>query len=311
MSAPNGRHVTRRPDLFIVGAGTAGTTALYEYLLGHPQVYMSPIKEPDYFCPDVVPDSDFSYGTKLDKYLALFTPTGRHRRVGEASTSYLRSSQAPALIREFEPEARIVIMLRNPIDRMHSMHSQRVALGLEPIGDLEAALDSEAAGFPYLERARVADHVSRWLDTFGTDRVHVIIFDDFAADTEAVFRKVLEFLEVDPNLGPRSFEPRNTSYRQRAAARTLFTSRAAQWAAHGVLPRLIGDNATQRLSRSVRHSRICRRPNRVAPMRAGLRRRLAHELSADDGRLSTLLQRDLRALWFGRPALGAKSAREE
>ena len=85
------------PDFLIIGAPKAGTTALHAALATHPVLYMSPVKEPEFFCPDNMDGGKLRYPEDMDRYLALFTPSQRHRRVGEASTSYMRSEAAPRL----------------------------------------------------------------------------------------------------------------------------------------------------------------------------------------------------------------------
>ena len=115
-------HVSRRPDTFIVGAPKAGTTSLYAYLEGHPDVFMSPVKEPGYFAPDVIGGSRKTvYGEDADRYLALFADARNEKRVSEASTRYLVSPRAPSLISDFQPAPRIIVMLRNPIDVIESV----------------------------------------------------------------------------------------------------------------------------------------------------------------------------------------------
>src|SRR5215204_2818898 len=110
-----------RPDFFIVGAFKSGTTALYEYLRSHPQVFMPFLKEPHFFGDDLTRH----YGRmSLSEYLALFRDAQPGQRVGEASTWYLYSTTVPGQIAEFSPQAQIIILLRNPVDVMYAQHSQ-------------------------------------------------------------------------------------------------------------------------------------------------------------------------------------------
>jgi len=311
--------IPRRPDLFIVGAPKAGTTSLYEYLKGHPQVYMSPVKEPFYFAPDVVvgPRTRFRHDRDEDGYLALFAEARDETRLGEASTNYLASRVAPSLIRQFQPAARIVAMLRNPVEMIHALHNERVSHGVEPITDFAAALAADAdriegrrlpdgttsLGAVYVDTGRYGEQLARWIEEFGRDRVHVMIFDDFVADTAGSFRRLLEFLEVDPEYRPDSFAVHNPSHRLRGGPiRAVVESRIARWGVRRLLPRLVGHSTTVRLTRSFRHSRLNRRQVARSSVPSRLRRQLEEELAADIVRLSDLLSRDLSALWFGRPA---------
>lgn len=320
-----GAELIRRPDLFIIGAPKSGTSSLYEYLRDHPQVFMSPVKEPAYFSPDVPsPRNRYPHGD-LESYLSLFAGAKDEKRVGEASTYYLYSRLAPELIREFQPGARIVAILRNPVDMAYAMHGHRLEHGAETIDDFAAALAADMrddAGGPerkkvieragtYLDRARYAEQLARWLTVFPREQCHVIIFDDFTADTPAAFRRLLEFLDVDPGFRPASFEARNASHRLRGGIVTTFMrSRLAGYLRHGLLPQVIGRDGSARLGRQVKHSRLVRSTGRRAPLDPGLRKQLEEELASDVARLGEMLGRDLLSEWFGRTSATSESPAE-
>jgi hypothetical protein len=307
--------VTRRPDFFIIGAAKSGTVSLYEYLSGHPDVYMSPRKEPGYFSPDKsAPSKRYEYGRDEARYLSLFDDARSARRAGEASTAYIVSRRAPGLIREFDPGARIIAMLRNPVDMMHSLHGQRVSMRIEEIEDFEEAMraeEREDSGTPdqgsadtYRGRARFGEQLTRWYDAFPADQIHVIVFEEFFAHPANGFRAVLEFLGVDAGYQPGSFAVHNASHRRRRGViGALSTSRAAHWAAHTLLPRLLGERGTARFVYRFRMSRLDKQPAPRRPMPPELRRQLEDELQPDVARLSALLGRDLGSFWFGRPAI--------
>lgn len=302
------------PNLFIIGAAKAGTTSLYEYLRGHPEVYMSPVKEPAYFSPDMPPPRvKFEHGRDEARYLELFAaaPSGA-RRIGEASTSYLPSRRAPELIAGMTPQPWIVAMLRNPIDTMHSLHGHRLSAGTETIADFAAALDADLAedrggperraeverGGSYRDRTRYADQLPRWLEAFG-DRVKVIIFEEFFAQPRPAFAELLRFLEVDDAYQPPAFAVHNPRHeRRRGPIRRLLKNPLATWVARTLLPRLLGVERTARLSRRFRHSAVNRREIERAPIDAELRARLQRELTPDVERLGELLGRDLKSTWW-------------
>jgi hypothetical protein len=204
------RPAPRIPDFFIAGAPRTGTTALFEHLRRHPQIFVPRRKETMFFGADILNDRRMS----LDEYVALFADAGDVVRVGEVSTTYLFSRTAASEIREFNPEARIIIPLRDPITVMQAVHSLLVWTGFEPIHNFAAALEAqerERTGqdpptrrqLPYYrDMVDFADHVDRYFDTFGRERVHVVVFDDWVADTPRVYRQTLEFLEVDPSFVP-------------------------------------------------------------------------------------------------------------
>ena len=210
---------TNTPNLFIVGAPRSGTTALYRFLDQHPDIYMSHPKEPTYFCSDIHRESDefhgerkyFSYRTEED-YLRIFEGARGEKIVGEASTPYLYSRVAAKKIHGFNPQAKIIIMLRNPVDLLYSLHSRLVRHGVEPIWKFEDALDAEdrrkagkvprsiiyPSSLAYRKRVRFREQVARYYQHFPKGQVKIIVAESFRADNAGVYRNVLEFLGVDP-----------------------------------------------------------------------------------------------------------------
>ena len=320
--------MTRTPDLFIVGAPKSGTTSLYEYLKGHPDVFMSVVKEPCYFARDLALDDSGNflvYGRDEKLYYDLFRDAGDAKRAGEGSTRYLYSQDAPALIREAQPNAFIIAMLRNPVDMIQSLHAHKLAAGTEDEPDFERALALESerhAGravprhsnpklATYRDRAMFAIQLERWFDTLGRDRVHVGVLEDMIRDPAAEFRDVLEFLQIDPTWQPDSFAAYNTAHGARSVfVRRLLNGRVPQWVVWRALPRVIGDTNTRALVRDFRHSWFHRRPIAKSPIRPELRRRLEDEFMPDVTRLSQMLERDMGELWFKRPVLATPRSKQ-
>lgn len=312
--------MTRTPNLFIVGAPKSGTTSLYEYLRGHPQVFMAVVKEPCYYAADLAFDHSGNflvYERDAKLYDELFADAGDAKVIGEASTRYLYSHDAPGLIHQASPDAHIVAMLRNPVDMIHSLHAHKLAAGTEDIADFEQALDAEAdreqgRRLPahsnpklstYRDRALFGEQLPRWFDEFGRDRVKVIIFEDMVRGPETEFRALLEFLGIDPTYMPTPFTAHNTAHGARSMLiRRLLNGRFPQWLVWGMLPRVIGDTRTRGLVRRFRHSWFHRKPITRGKLSAELRRRLEDDFAPDVARLSALLGRDMSQLWFGRPS---------
>ncbi len=321
--------MTRVPNLFIVGAPKSGTTSLYEYLKGHPEVFMSVVKEPCYFARDLAKDdlgNFLVYGRDKKLYFDLFKDAGDALRLGEGSTRYLYSKEAPALIREASPDARIVAMLRNPVDMIHSLHAHKLAAATEDIDEFEQALAAEedrhagrrlpAHSNPllatYRDRARFGEQLPRWFDAFGRSGVHVIIFEDMVRQPEVEFRRLLEFLGVEGTYKPESFAAYNTAHGARSMfIRRLLNGRIPQWMVWGLLPKVIGDTRTRGLVRRFRHSWFHRRPIQKGAPAPELRHRLEDEFAPDVARLSELLGRDLGQLWFRHPAAAATASATE
>jgi hypothetical protein len=291
-----------RPDFFIVGAPKCGTTALYEYLRVHPQVFMPFHKEPLFFGQDLHP----RYGRMSEAdYLALFAAARPGQRVGEASAWYLYSRTAAAEINAFAPGAAIIVMLRDPVEMMYAQHSQLLYNRQEVIADFAEALAAEPArrrgallppgpvrveNLFYRDAAHFAEQLERYYDCFGRDRVHVIVHDDLAADAPGVYRGVLEFLEVDPEVR-LEFAPANVNKAARSALlqRLIYQPPGALRRA---VPWLRQFPLIHRLRRALLAANSRRLPR--PPLDPILRRSLAEEFEPEVKRIGELLGRDLR-----------------
>ena len=133
------------PDFFIVGHPKCGTTALYQTLRSHPQIFMPELKETRFFAPELHPHADAhaAHPHTLEQYLALFAPAADGQRAGEASPSYLRSRTAAARIAELSPDARIIAILREPASFLRSLHMELIRDHVETESDLRIALALE------------------------------------------------------------------------------------------------------------------------------------------------------------------------
>lgn len=231
----------RWPNLFVVGAPRAGTSSLWSYLDQHPAIFMSRLKEPHFFCglkPSFVPTV-----RKESEYLRLFAGAAEGQLRGEASPTYLLDTEAPGAIARVSPEARILIMLREPVSRAYSAYWHKVRYGreerpfLEVVKDQLAREDSRSSKPTLVRTGLYAEPVLRYLDVFG-DRVLILIFEEFAADVRGHVRRVLEFLEVDPAPADRMrLEPRNVSALPRnLLVRRLYRSAGLRAGAARIVP---------------------------------------------------------------------------
>jgi hypothetical protein len=298
------RAMAPRPDFFIVGAPKTGTTSLHHYLRQHPQVFMPAVKELNFFGSDR--ELRNTPRLTLDEYLSVFATARDRDRVGEASVSYLRSTMAATEIAAFAPRAQAIAMLRDPVEVMHALHTELVFLGSEDLTDFAAAVEAEddrragrrvpaAANNPravlYREAVAFAEQLQRYFEALGRERVHVIVFDDFRADTAAAVRDTFRFLGVDDAFQP-TLEVVNPAKvaRLRAVQRLLQTPPGwLRRGVRGVMPR----PTRKRLYRQV--SRLNARAQARAPMAPELRARLVAELVPEIERLETMLDRDLSA----------------
>jgi hypothetical protein len=221
---------SRTPNFFIVGAARSGTTAVARYLAEHPEVYMSPIKEPSYFARDILPVlrplnwernqsglEDYLDGPMREPrggcvfnwegYLKLFRHAVQEKALGEASTAYLISPEAPKEIRAASPEARIIILLRDPVARVVSTYRM-----LSSGGSLRAPFSDVIRSGPgtdlsnwrrlILETRKVAPGVERFLRTFPEAQVRCYFHDELVNDPCSVIRRIYSFLGVDSHFRP-------------------------------------------------------------------------------------------------------------
>jgi Sulfotransferase domain len=292
--------VSRWPDFYVVGAPKCGTTALYEYLRQHPALFLPFHKEPLFFGDDL----SRRYGRmSTDQYLALFAGALDSQRIGEASAWYLYSECAAREIARVSPTASIIAMVRQPVDMMHAQHSQLLFNRQEEIADFGEALEAEPARrrgerlppgplrpetLRYRETARYAEQLQRYIDVFGRDRVHVIVFDDFRDATSETVRATFEFLDVDPDV-PVELGARNVNKQVRSAVLQRLVYRPP-----GAVPvaRVLRRFPWAHRARDWVVSRNSRTAPR-APLDPALRRELTEEFEPEIRKLEVLLGRPL------------------
>jgi len=289
----------KKPNFFIVGAPKCGTTALYEYLKVHPDIFMpETLKEPHYF------GSEVNYVDE-ENYFSLFKNWKDEKMAGEASAGYLASEDAAKQIKIFNPDAKIIIMLRNPVDVMYSFHSQLCFSREETINNFEEAMkedlirtkeyinsdkDSKLFLLRYREIAKFTKQIERYFNEFGREKIHIIIHDDFKKNNAEEYKKVLEFLEVDDSFSPEfKVHNPNTTSRIPFLMQTIYMS--PKWLRkifRFVFP-----------SFSIRHKikyfviKLNTAKANRNKMNPELRKKLQEEFSEEVENLSKLLNRDL------------------
>lgn len=301
----------RLPDFTIVGAPKCGTTSMYDYLRPHPQVYLPEAKEIHYYGQDLrwsrPPVSEA-------QWRQWYQDAPAHGRVGEVAVWYLLSRTAARELAAANPGMRIVAMLREPVEMMHSLHSQLLFSGDEDIEDFATALDAEAdraAGrrLPstrhqglyappadcvlYRQVVDYATQLRRYYEVFPRNQVHVVLFDELRRDTAGAYRRLLEFLEVDPGFTP-DFEVRNPN----KVARSPRTQRLIQAARYGPVAGLLRGFPPLRDAGRRAAARLQAWNTRVEGRTAfdpALRAALLEDSRAGVLDLQTLLDRDLSA----------------
>lgn len=291
------------PNLFIVGAPKCGTTWLHEYLDQHPDIHMSAVKEPRFLSTDI--DDRFPGRVRdAQTYFALFAGAEDKRYRGESSVYYLYSDAACLRIGELADEARIIVMIRNPVDFIESIHGQFCYTLNETQRDITKALSLEsqrAAGrripspthtpfaLQYRKLASFSGRIEKYFSHHGRDGVHVIVFDDLKEDAAGVYRHVLNFLEL-PQI-ELSFAPKNQAVDRRSknmVSERLLKSFPAGRQLVGQVPKPIFQAGRWAFDQAFGRSRMHTRP-----MPAALRAELTEEFKPEVERLSRLLDRDL------------------
>jgi hypothetical protein len=287
------------PNFFIVGAPKSGTTALYSYLRQHPDIFMSKLKEPQFFAADICGEQ--RNVISISDYLTHFADA-RTKVIGEASTCYLASNHAAHDIRDFCPNARIIVMLRNPIDVMYAEHSERTFDGIEHIEEFATALvcsevrkwrsgrfkGQDVVRVGYRELTQFSQQVKRFIDAFGPSNVHVLLFDDFAKNPALAYTEVLAFLGV-PN-HQCAFDVIHANRRIRSTMVQDFLRnppKPAQELVRAVLSRTIRQRLGNYLNRS--NIKFVARP----ALDQQFRKQLESEYESEVQLLSKLIDRDL------------------
>lgn len=203
------------PNFLIIGAGKSGTTSLYEYLKQHPQVYMSPIKETNYFAYENgiehLLDNKIAFVKTLDEYATLFRDATIEKAIGEASPRYMWCSRTAARIKEQLPAAKLIAILRNPVDRAYSAFNMKVGNGTETRSfgealraEQEASAENRVRGETrYIENGRYNKLLQPYFELFPREQIAVHLFDDLAANPNAVMQRIFQFLNVDDTFVPQ------------------------------------------------------------------------------------------------------------
>lgn len=206
------------PNFLIIGAMKSGTTALYYYLEQHPQIYMSPVKEPNFFCVGGQESSDSEAVTRIGAYQHLFKGVSDEKAIGEASHCYLYEPEAVARIQQYVPDAKLVAILRNPVDRAYSHFLHMVRNGTEPLTDFAQAIRKEETGAlqtrsfqDYIGRGRYYEQLKRYFDAFDRKQVKVYLYEELGNAPLDTLRDTFRFLGVDDSFVPDVSLRRNVS----------------------------------------------------------------------------------------------------
>lgn len=296
------------PNFLVIGAAKSGTDALCNYLGQHPEIYMSANKEPMFFVAEGQNEIPYrgpgdrkalkewdSWITTLEQYQALFVDASTERAIGEGSTWYLYDEQAHRRIRHHVPRAKLIAILRNPVDRAYSAFTMLIRDGRETTLDFSRALAEEdervrANWEPIWHYRRMGlyyTQLKRYFDTFDAAQIYVVLYDEFSARPLDVMQELFRFLEVDdqfePDVSARlnvSLVPRNPAYHWLIARQNPLKA-----AFKAVLPPDLRQRAKARL--------LAPNLTKPAPLAPEVRRQLIDIFRPEILRLQDLLGRDL------------------
>jgi len=195
-----------KPNFFIIGASKCATTSLWHILRNHPNVFMSEAKEPSFFVRD-------NYKDRMLRYLALFEAADGEKVVGEASPVYSETTVFPEIgkrIYEFNPDAKIIYLVRNPFTRVLSVWKQTLSsghwyrnvykedfgndnIGLMPLNFREALFNYP----PFVEASRYWTHLKHYLNYFSEENVLLLYFEEFIQSPEIILEKIYKFLNIN------------------------------------------------------------------------------------------------------------------
>ncbi len=267
----------KRPNFFMVGAPKTGSSSFHRYMSQHPDIFVPSMKEPHYFSYPEVSDTyyDIPMVTSELEYLSLFNKRRNEKVAGDLSPSYLFHTQAAERIRRFQPEARIIISLRNPIKRAISHYLMDVRLGYQdrPLAEFTQRTEENRLFYrQYIEVGMYSTQIQAYLDKFGREKVLILLYDDLVRDPQTYLGKIFGHLGVD-HRHPIDMKVHNAFSMPRFGfVRALFQSGAAIQ---------IGSRMPDRLKnaiKSVTHSR--ERP----------------DLSADEPQLARIFRQDIAAV---------------
>ncbi|MEM6252383.1 MAG: sulfotransferase domain-containing protein [Cyanobacteria bacterium P01_D01_bin.156] len=311
------------PNFFVVGAAKAGTTALCEYISQHPQIYISPIKEPNFFATENG-DLECSFTghgvasnqlwiqtnqivTSWPEYEKLFQKVSGEKAIGEGSTIYLYSKHTARRIFDYSQQAKIIIVLRNPVERAYSHYLFRIRHNQEPVNVFSDALDLEnqriednwGPPWHYQRRSFYYEQVKRYLDIFGLTQVRIYLFEDFKHDTHTLLEDIYRFLRVAPNFKADTQIQYNPSGIPKNAKLQTFLEglNDAQHPLRVGFRSLIPEGIRKRTKVSRERAKVKLMKNNLAqpPLSPEVRAQLINVFREDILKLQDMIQRDLSA----------------
>jgi hypothetical protein len=286
------------PNFIVIGAAKAGTTALYWYLAEHPAIFMSPVKETNYFAYGVDDAGQLIYGDPevhrfpvktLAEYERLFTGSGGATAIGEVSPIYLECPQAAGRIRRLLPRVHLICCLREPVERAYSdylMFLRNRGRRVDPKRDFAETADWARPDSHWMRVSKYYEQLARYYECFPRSQIHVFLFDDLKQNRTGTVQDLYRFVEVDPTFVPDFDTPHNVGgipvsmLLERVLTKSRLKSVVEPW-------------IRKRTANWLRRLRT--RSMRQAPgLPTGLKRQLSDYFREDIAKTSELIGRDLQ-----------------
>ncbi len=299
------------PTFLIIGAGKSGTTSLHKYLNQHPEVFMCPVKETNFFELEgerilVNGKEDpqaFKYYpqsvTSWDKYVKLFEQATKAKAIGETSPMYLYGKRSPEKIRHYLPNAKLVVILREPTSRLYSRYLHLARDGRLPTPNFEDALDKKQEIWwtrnDLVQEGFYYKHLSRYFETFPKEQIKVFLYEDLQKEPGRIMKELFQYIGVDDTFVPNmevtynlSGKPKNSLINMLIGADGVLI-RSAKAVMPGVVKKLKNSMASQKMVENLRKKNLERPP--VSPQ---IKKRFYSEVYAEDiDKLEKLINRDL------------------
>lgn len=298
------------PTFLIIGAGKSGTTAVHHFCDQHPEVFMTPVKETNFFelegkpvssDPKADPERLYHYPQSINEwgaYQNLFADTGSYKVRGETSPMYLYGKRAPYHIQERLPDAKLIVILREPVSRLYSRFLHLLRDGHAPSEQFEEALDRSSIWWrrnDLVQEGFYYTHLKRYVDLFPPEQLNVYLYEDLKQDPHALMRDLFTFIGVDPGFQPElnveynvSGRPKNPLVDKLIGANSIVL-RSVRSVAPGLVDQLKAQTRLQRKLTNLRKANLDREP-----LDKALHQRFVNEVYREEiEALQTLIHRDL------------------
>lgn len=295
------------PNFLIIGAAKAGTTALYRYLKEHPQIYMSPLKETQFFV--FVDEEDLTFNSNapflrkyeqikdIESYRALFKKVSQEIAIGEVSPWYIYLPNIAGKIKRYIPDVKIIAMLRDPVERAYSNFLHSIRDDLEPINvdfgramelESERILNNWSPRFHYKEKGLYYEQIKRYFDLFEPEQIRVYIYEHFQEKPISVLQDIYSFLGVDDEFVPDNSKKYNDSRipRNRVYNKIMLRANPADSIVASILPLKLRNKIKNKL---ININLSTQKPH----LPVMVRKKFVEEYREDILKLQDLIQMDL------------------